>query len=109
MEEIEQTLKKFWETEELHPPRIRTSEEEICEQRFYDFYKRESNGRYTLEIPFRQQANLADTRKMATARFLQLERQLTKNEQLGKHYLVFKRCLLATSCCSSLCINSWIL
>lgn len=91
--EIDQQLKKFWELEEMHPPRVFTKSEKECEEFFRDTHKRLKNGRYELRIPFHKDptTHLGDSKRMAIARFLQVERRLSRDPNLRQSYTNFMR------------------
>lgn len=91
--EIDEQLKRFWEQEELHPPRIQTKPEIECEKHFQNTHRRLSNGRYEVKIPFKKhpQTHLGESEKMAIARLLQVERRLSRDPVLRESYISFMR------------------
>lgn len=85
--ELDGTLKKFWEIEEIKEERLFSSEEEKCQEHFNSTVKREKNGSYTVTLPFKQDiSDLGNSKRMAMADFFQLEKRLGKNETLKHLY-----------------------
>lgn len=86
----DEMLKKFWEIEE--PPKMRkyfTSEEEKCEEVFKKSYRRTSEGRVQVKLPFKENPaeSLGASRNLAVARWLSMERKLERTPGLKKDYM----------------------
>lgn len=95
--DIDDNLKRFWELESV-PTTVQKSDEDIRCEEFYDkTHRRESNGRYTVKLPFNtyqtsinQQASescctaLGRSRFSALKRLYQVEKRLMRDSQLGK-------------------------
>lgn len=83
-------LSRFWEIEELHPKRMLTTDEKICEEFYQQTHKKAVNGQFIVKIPFKQDGNaplnLGDSRRQCMARFLFLEKRFAKDEKLKSDY-----------------------
>jgi len=92
---IQNGVQKFWEVKEVVKPKERRKynvEESKCETHFLKTCSRETSGRFTLKLPFRNNIQqLGDSRFMATKRFYQMERKLNENPELKLEYVKFMR------------------
>lgn len=92
LEEINQTLKRFWEMQELSEKRIRSPQEALVEKMFVETHYRQADGRYVVKIPIVPGAgSLGDSRAIAVKRFLWLERRLQRDSELRVRYVEFMR------------------
>ncbi|XP_052748152.1 uncharacterized protein LOC128200074 [Galleria mellonella] len=74
---LDKTLCKFWELEEVPSKRFMSPEETECEQIYCDTISRDSTGKYCTSLPFSKDPSiLGDSRSVATRRLLSLERKL---------------------------------
>lgn len=91
--QLNDTLRKFWEIEEIKEIHLhRTPEESAAEEIFLSTHKRDANGRYVVQMPIRKNGlPLGDSRKTALRRFFQLERRLERNPELREKYIAFMR------------------
>lgn len=88
--EVNDLLRKFWEINEIENRTPHTLEESECERIFENTTTRLENGRYMVRLPIRNdKIDLGQTRNMAIATFLQLERKFAKNVDLYKQYKLF--------------------
>lgn len=91
--DVDEQLKRFWEIEEIPTNRNQTYEEAICEEFYQKSHRRQKDGRYTVRIPFKGSYNpsdaLGNSRSLAVARFLQVERRLMKDPEIRKQYNLF--------------------
>lgn len=77
IDSLNETIKQFWELEEVETSSIHTGEDEECEELFRTTYRRDSTGRYIVKLPMRENiAQLSDNRALALRRFFLLERRL---------------------------------
>ncbi|XP_055714179.1 uncharacterized protein LOC129808430 [Phlebotomus papatasi] len=84
---IDTTLKKFWASEEVEPPRQSNPDHLKVEEVFRNTTVRDSTGRYITHIPFKHNLGRLDTNlPNATKQFLSLERKLQKNPTLRENY-----------------------
>lgn len=83
-------LRKFWEIEELSPPRRHTKEEEQCERWFEETHTRQEDGRFVVRLPFVKSFNvdktLGQSRTIAKNRFMQLERKFKNDPECQIKY-----------------------
>jgi len=82
-------LQRFWEQEEIVAP-VRTKEEEAVERHFVETTIRDETGHFIVSLPRRSQdLQLGNSYTMAQYRFQQLERKLTRNQEIQKEYVKF--------------------
>lgn len=88
--EIGELIKKFWEINEIPGQSIHTSDEQECEKIFAATHKRLENGRYVVQLPIKNsKLDIGQTRNMAVATFLQLEKKFEKNREFYDQYKKF--------------------
>ncbi|XP_025406355.1 uncharacterized protein LOC112680475, partial [Sipha flava] len=69
---------------------IRRSDEELVEKHFKDTHYRDESGRFVVRLPFNDNVSLlGESSYMAQRRFLNLERRLCKDKDLGIAYHKF--------------------
>lgn len=90
-DQLADRLKEFWELEHYPNKRmLHTKEELLCEQHFLNNYRRDSEGRFIVQLPFKQVPNcLGDSFEMAKRRFFGLERRIHKDPKILKLYSQF--------------------
>ncbi|XP_062710264.1 uncharacterized protein LOC134288685 [Aedes albopictus] len=90
---LEESMERFWKTEELTINDNYSIEERHCE----DFYKsttsRDGTGRYIVRLPRKPDfdAMLGESKTSAMRRFDQLERRLDRDEKLKEEYHEFMK------------------
>ncbi|XP_062716240.1 uncharacterized protein LOC134291886 [Aedes albopictus] len=90
VDSLNDTVKKFWELEEIADTPSLGTEQDECEDTFRRTHHRTPSGRYVVQLPFREDVNkLCDNREMALRRFLALERRLVKDPTLKEQYVRF--------------------
>lgn len=89
--EIDAKVKMFWEINEIPDDALITEEEEACESHYKNTHARLSNGRYVVKIPFKNSefADIGESRNMAIATFLQMERKFQKQPEFFADYKKF--------------------
>nr|XP_022918410.1 uncharacterized protein LOC111427476 [Onthophagus taurus] len=86
---ITEQLARFWEQEEL-PERTMNDEESACERIFEQTTKREVDGRFVVDIPFRENLTLlGESRTNAQQRLQAMERRFSRDENLSVQYRSF--------------------
>ncbi|XP_062704188.1 uncharacterized protein LOC134286572 [Aedes albopictus] len=86
---LSETMKRFWEVEEVNDADQPTDQEE-CEKKFLDTHYRDVDGRYVVSLPFREYPpQLKDNRELALRRFFSLERRMKKDPALKLQYSKF--------------------
>ncbi|XP_058449149.1 uncharacterized protein LOC131429118 [Malaya genurostris] len=89
-ENLDNSLRRFWEIENCSAQSKFTMEENAAEQHFMQTFYRKEDGRYVVELPFKTGCpNLGDSKQMALKRLLSLEKRLSKNWLLAKDYSEF--------------------
>nr|XP_029725333.1 uncharacterized protein LOC115265198 [Aedes albopictus] len=90
MDELSQSIQRFWEVEDVADVVERSSEEEECEEHFKATHRRDASGRYIVELPLKESVSeLGDSRPLALRRFHALERKLSQHPDLKKQYQDF--------------------
>ncbi|XP_044749827.1 uncharacterized protein LOC123310425 [Coccinella septempunctata] len=89
---VENTLKAFWEVEEVPVINKPTPDEVFCENHFKNSHFRDESGRYTVSLPFRDvNPVFPGIRDLALSHFYSLERRLSRNPDIRAQYLDFMR------------------
>ncbi|KFM61873.1 hypothetical protein X975_23942, partial [Stegodyphus mimosarum] len=88
---IDATLKSFWELEELtFPNQKSTVEEEFCEKHFKENYRVNETSRFVVRLPiFSKAEELSDSKPLAISRLLPMERKFDLDKDLGRQYKEF--------------------
>ncbi|XP_036317930.1 uncharacterized protein LOC118732911 [Rhagoletis pomonella] len=81
-------LERFWELEEEQDEEAKV-EDEMCLKKFEETTKQDADGRFIVEIPFKDDMELGDSRKQAIARLLSMEAKFKESEKLGNDYKEF--------------------
>lgn len=92
-DELNQTLKRFWDLEKapLAEEKL-TLEEKLALEDFQKTHYRSASGRYYVQYPFKPDAQeLGDSYWLAKTQFLQLERRSQRNPELREKYIDFMR------------------
>lgn len=93
---IDETLKKFWEIEEVSREKQPDPGDVRCEDQFKETHTRTPTGRFIVRLPFRQGdhdigRNLGDTLHIAIRRLLSLENKFKRDKVLEARYKEFMR------------------
>lgn len=86
---LNETLKRFWEVEDIPEQKCSSPDDELCEKIFMDTHRRDESGRYIVNLPFKDVEPHFDTRNsrlIATRRLHALENRLLKNQDLKNTY-----------------------
>ncbi|XP_050063173.1 uncharacterized protein LOC126552505 [Aphis gossypii] len=102
---IGELLQRFWEVEELDINHSPSTEDEACERHFQETVSRDCNGRFHVALPFKSiisssmdkgntkhdahSLDLGSSRALALNRLYNLERRLSKDEELYNAYRDF--------------------
>ncbi|CAH1725014.1 unnamed protein product [Aphis gossypii] len=102
---IGELLQRFWEVEELDINHSPSTEDEACERHFQETVSRDCNGRFHVALPFKSiisssmdkgntkhdahSLGLGSSRALALNRLYNLERRLSKDEELYNAYRDF--------------------
>nr|XP_040240888.2 uncharacterized protein LOC120961254 [Anopheles coluzzii] len=88
---IEEQLSKFRELESCRATSTLSVEESNCEKQFAATTTSDTDGRFIVQLPKREEklALLGDSKGIATRRFLALERRLSSNASLKTDYTQF--------------------
>ncbi|XP_018373378.1 PREDICTED: uncharacterized protein LOC108767813 [Trachymyrmex cornetzi] len=93
LEELCQTVQRFWEVENYANIKNSTSEEKYCERLFETSYMRQNDGRFVVKLPVEKEILplLNGSREVALKRFLALERKFSYNPELRGDYITFMK------------------
>ncbi|XP_055714258.1 uncharacterized protein LOC129808506 [Phlebotomus papatasi] len=84
---LDEALRRFWEIEDLPGDPSVTEQQLEAEAHFASTYKRNSEGRFVVKLPFREGPELlGHSRPQAISQLLALERQFEKKPQLKALY-----------------------
>ncbi|XP_067208500.1 uncharacterized protein [Linepithema humile] len=84
---LEDLLLKFWTIEEVAVAKPKSEEEIECEAHFMKTVSRDSSGRYTVRLPFRNTNHrLGESRTIALKRLTSLEKKLNANTKMKTDY-----------------------
>lgn len=88
--ELEQSLQKFWEIEEVQTNKSWSLEETQCEKHFIETHRRADDGRFIVSLPLKNaESVLGESYPRTKKRFIGLERRLETKAELKKLYIDF--------------------
>ncbi|XP_050315576.1 uncharacterized protein LOC126750111 [Anthonomus grandis grandis] len=88
--DLQKTLTKFWEVEEVSVSKALSKEEIDCANIFVRTTRRNSEGRFIVTLPLKQdESTLGKSREQVEKRFYSTERRLSKNNKLRDYYVYF--------------------
>ncbi|XP_043257967.1 uncharacterized protein LOC122400510 [Colletes gigas] len=87
-EELDYSLRRFWELEEVPSRPSLSEEDEKCERFFHDTHTRSPQGRYIVRLPFKSTPpfDLEGSREVASRFYAKLEQRLLKQPDLESQY-----------------------
>lgn len=87
---LDEILLKFWEIENIPKKSVLSPADELCEKIYLETVSRDSSGRFSVALPFRnEEPYFSNSREAALNCFLSLERRLLKNPALYIEYSNF--------------------
>nr|XP_029729152.1 uncharacterized protein LOC115266749 [Aedes albopictus] len=87
---LDQTLRKFWEVEEVPKSKQLTPDELRAVEHFHSTLSRTETGRYVVRLPFdRTKPELGESATAAIRRFKAMERKFSIDPELQQHYRQF--------------------
>ncbi|XP_018360400.1 PREDICTED: uncharacterized protein LOC108759454 [Trachymyrmex cornetzi] len=87
---LDQQLIRFWEIEETLDARALSKEEKDCESHFVKTARRDRDGRFIVNIPFKESPTcLGESRPLAEKRLIALERRFKARPELREDYCAF--------------------
>ncbi|XP_018397776.1 PREDICTED: uncharacterized protein LOC108775824 [Cyphomyrmex costatus] len=89
--ELDNQLNKFWQLEDYGAGQLLTREEQVCEEHFVRKVRRNSQGRFVVSLPIREEklVQLGESKEITLKRFYALERKLNKQPSLKEQYSSF--------------------
>ena len=85
---IDDTLRRFWEIENVPKKSVFTDEENSCEN-FFQSTTMIINNRFVVKLPFKEDMHLGESLTQAESRYKSLERRLDRVPDLRKRYSDF--------------------
>jgi hypothetical protein len=90
--DLNSTLQRFWEIEEVATTRLFPPEEQHAEKHFASTHIRLASGQYSVKLPWKSpRPTVGSSREIALRRLRQLEKRLSKNSDHNKEYTKFMR------------------
>lgn len=90
--DINSSLQKFWETEELPTSKHLSPEEEQCEKQFELTHTRALDGRFGVNLPFKStKGQLGNSVQTAIRRFMSIENRMQTDSNFRDEYITFMR------------------
>ncbi|GFS62412.1 integrase catalytic domain-containing protein [Trichonephila clavipes] len=87
---LEHSIKKFWEIENVEIDSVTTSELDICEDHFKNTHSRDDQGRYTVAMPLKEDPScLGESRQTAIQRLNSLWKRLSRYKEYLSLYEKF--------------------
>lgn len=84
------SMKRFWELEEIPETNCVSPEDSFCEDHFVKTHSRDDSGRFTVSLPFKTlEPTFGDSRSIALRRFYSLEKRLHQDSSLFQAYSEF--------------------
>lgn len=94
--QLDGLLQKFWEQEEVPKKMMMSPEDAACEAMYAATTKRAGDGRYVVDLPFRQGGReLGESQYNAVRRLLQMEKRGEQHPEMYEGYREFMRTYLA--------------
>ncbi|GFU88975.1 integrase catalytic domain-containing protein [Trichonephila clavipes] len=88
--DLEKTMRRFWEIENVEPETIKNRETIICEEHFKKNHTRDSTGRYIVSMPFKKDPNcLGQSKDIALKKLNSLWNRLKREPNYLKLYRDF--------------------
>ncbi|GFX56256.1 integrase catalytic domain-containing protein [Trichonephila clavipes] len=88
--DLEKTMRRFWEIENVEPETIKNKETIICEEHFQKNHTRDSTGRYIVSMPFKKDPNcLGQSKDIALKKLNSLWNRLKREPNYLKLYRDF--------------------
>lgn len=90
IDNIEETMRKFWEIENINDSETPLSNEELyCENHFKENYYRTSEGQYGVCMPMDDSTLLGESKQLAEKRLSQIWKRLSRDSNLQLLYSEF--------------------
>ncbi|GFW79582.1 DUF5641 domain-containing protein [Trichonephila clavipes] len=90
--DLEKTMRRFWEIENVEPETIKNKETIICEEHFQNNHTRDSTGRYIVSMPFKKDPNcLGQSKDIALKKLNSLWNRLKREPNYLKLYRDFSK------------------
>ncbi|XP_075150821.1 uncharacterized protein LOC142224928 [Haematobia irritans] len=87
---LSRQLKQFWDQEELTSETCSTADDQYCEDLFIRTTFRNSEGRYVVRLPFKEdfhnRSPLGSSRQMALGQYIRMEKSTSKNPEIALEY-----------------------
>lgn len=92
LENLNETLQRFWEMEALPMGKFLTVEERECERIFTETHSRRNERRYVVYLPLNSKIKmLGKSKHIALKQFFAMERKMLRNQEFQNKYVEFIR------------------
>ncbi|KYM96858.1 PREDICTED: uncharacterized protein LOC108778993 [Cyphomyrmex costatus] len=87
-DDLDQTLRRFWEIKEVPALSKLTSDEKACDDRFNSTHSRNSEGRYIVRLPFKNgpPLDIGVSRHSALQSYLRTESRIKADSEISSEY-----------------------
>ncbi|XP_062713540.1 uncharacterized protein LOC134283957 [Aedes albopictus] len=90
LQNLSETMEKFWSVESVDSCELLTGEEQLCEEIFCSTTRRDQSGRYIVQLPLKESVfQMESNRSIALRRFFMMEQRFQKDPELKKLYVEF--------------------
>ncbi|XP_058816629.1 uncharacterized protein LOC131679895 [Topomyia yanbarensis] len=90
IEELCDSIQRFWEVESVPQQFQSSTEEDECERHFIATHRRDETGRYVVQLPLRDSLEqLGESSSLALRRFFGLEKRFAQQPELKRQYVDF--------------------
>lgn len=84
---IDESIRKLWEIEEINKEPPLTDEEKFCEEHYEENVQRDDSGRYVVKLPFRSEtSDLGESSHAAIVRLKAMERKFLRDVEFKRQY-----------------------
>ena len=87
--QLVRAVSKFWEVEEPVERNHHSAEELSCEEHFHKTHSRAADGRFVVQLPFKDSRSLGESRKASIRSLLRLETKFANDGNLKEQYSKF--------------------
>ncbi|KAG8187427.1 hypothetical protein JTE90_009501 [Oedothorax gibbosus] len=88
-ENLNATVKSFWEVEEIAPTKFVSEEFKKCDEHFSKTTTRDSTGRFSVDMPTKDRIELGHSKNAALRRLSLLEKRFAREPDLKEKYAAF--------------------
>lgn len=88
--DLDKSMRRFWETEEIPTKLMLTPDEVKCEEHFAATHRRNENGRFVVKLPFKDpEFHVGENKFQSLQRMKAMERKFNLNSNFKRRYCDF--------------------